>query len=85
MSWSASIRVVDNEGDPVSGAKVAINFGIFNGFDNQYTNDDGWAEFSYDTIEDSRMSVIDIWINSVRVGGDFNLEDGDTESYTIPD
>jgi hypothetical protein len=84
MSWSTSIRVVDDEGDPISGAKVHISFDIFHGMDTEYTDDDGWAEFRYDTFEESKLFVSHITINDERVAGDFYLEDGDTNSYTRP-
>jgi hypothetical protein len=76
---------VDDEGDPVSGAKVSIFFGIMTGNDSAYTNDDGWVEFSYDSIDDSRLWVTDLYINSVRVAGEYYLDDGETESYARPD
>jgi hypothetical protein len=85
MSWSTSIRVVDDEGDPISGAKVTINFSIFTGIDTQYTDDDGWAEFSYDSIDDNKLWANDIYINSERVAGECYIEDGETQSFTKPD
>jgi hypothetical protein len=85
MSWSTSIRVVDDEGNPVPNVRVTINFTIFTGIDTAYTNDDGWAEFSYDSIDDSRLWVNDIYINSERVAGDFYLDDGETQSFTKTD
>ena len=83
--WSASIRVVDDDGEPLSGRKVHISFSFWDGYDTVYTDDDGWAEFEYESIDaDKQMYVDDIYIDDVHVGEDFYLSNGDTKSYTKP-
>ncbi|MGZ4965099.1 MAG: hypothetical protein ACXWC8_21300 [Limisphaerales bacterium] len=85
MAWAASIRVVDEHGDAVSGAKVTVIFSLMTGHDTEYTNDDGWAEFEYESIDSEKsLWVDDIYINGERVAGDFYIENGDTESYAAP-
>jgi hypothetical protein len=41
-----SIRVVDEDGRPVSNREVTIDYGTMRGVGTEYTDDDGWAEFS---------------------------------------
>lgn len=85
MSWSASIRVVDDEGDPVSDVKVTIIFSLMSGYDTKYTDSDGWAEFEYKSIDSGKsMSVKTIYVNGEEVGGGFRLENGDTKSFNLP-
>jgi len=77
---------VYDDGDPVSGAEVTIFFGVFSGFDTERTDDDGWAEFSYDSIdENEQMRVSEIYVDHQRVAGDFSLDNGETRSFTKPD
>lgn len=83
MSWSNSIRVVDEDGDPVEGCKVYISFGIWNGHDTQYTDEDGWAEFEYDNIDKDEMIAEMIAIGSDVVDEDTVIENGETRSYTF--
>ena len=82
MAWSASIRVVDEDGDPVHGARVTIDHGWLTGIDSKYTDVEGWAEFSYESIEKSELWVTTIWIEGDEVAGGFYMSDGDTRSYT---
>lgn len=85
MGWSASIRVVDESGDPVSGATVTLNFSVMSGIGTEYTDSDGWAEFDYESIDKSEMWVNDVYVNGDRVGGDFYLENGETLSFSLGD
>lgn len=83
MGWSASIRVVDEDGDPCSGRKVTIDFGYWTGIDSEYTDNDGWAEFEYESIDKDSLSVKNIWIDSEEVDSDSSLDNGETRSYSI--
>lgn len=82
--WSASIRVVDDDGNPVSDRAVNIQFSLFTGSDTQYTDSDGWAVFEYSSIARDKLWVDDIYIDSVHVAEDFYLENGETMSFTRP-
>lgn len=84
---SFSIRVVDDDGQPVSGAKVSYQCGDMSGVGTEYTDDDGWATF--DIIEavicGPGPAVRRIWVNSVEVSDEsWYPADGDTMSFTIP-
>lgn len=83
--WSASIRVVDDDGNPVSGAGVSIHISSPWSHDTQYTDDDGWAHFEYDSFDSGKRVIVDdVYINGTHVSDDFILEDGDTKSFTLP-
>ena len=78
-----SIRVVDEDGDAVSGASVTVHFSLLSGFSEEYTDSDGWAEFSNEYESEGKDLWIDtIYIDSDEVGGKFYASDGDTYSFT---
>lgn len=86
MSWSASVRVVDEDGNGISGVEIMIFFRLLEGHDSGYTDDDGWAEFSYDAIDDDKqMLCTKLYIDGDPVAEDFWVEDGDTFSFTKPE
>ena len=75
---------MNSDEEPVSGARVTIIFSLWEGVDTEYTDDDGWAEFSYEPIdEDKKMFVKDIYIDGERVDGDFYMGSGGNKSYSI--
>lgn len=90
MAWHASIRVVDQAGEPRRGAKVTISFAdpgvlgtLIGTIDSQYTDSDGWAYFEYDSITQSEMSVDTIWVDGEEVDSGGALASGQTRSYTV--
>jgi len=90
MGWHASIRVVDEDGEPRPGVKVTISFSdpgilgtLIGTIDSEYTDSDGWAEFEYDSITQSEMSVDTIWVDGEEVDSGGVLENGETRSYTV--
>ncbi len=81
MGWEASIRVVDEDGQPRRGAKVTISFsGIIGTIGSEYTDEDGWANFEYESIDDSQMFVDKIWVNGEEVDSGGVLDSCDTRS-----
>jgi hypothetical protein len=83
MAWTASIRVVDEQGS-VSGAKVTIAFSLFDGIDSKYTDSSGWAEFEYRDISEAQDLYVDkLWVGSKQVDSSFYLSSGDTRSYAV--
>lgn len=81
VSWSASIRVVGNNGTGVAGQTVKIYFPFWYGIGTEYTDDDGWAVFEVDT--DRSDFIVDIAVNHQFVAESVRLSDGDTMSFTI--
>lgn len=81
MSWSASIRIVDSDGDPRSGVEVTL---FFSGFTHlsEYTDDSGWAEFEIDADVHSNQVVTSIHAGGEEVGGSMMIDDGDTLSFS---
>ena len=90
MGWSASIRIVDEDGRPRRGAEVTISFndpgilgGLIGTIDSEYMDSAGWASFEYENIGQSAMSVDRIWVDGEEVDSGGALEDGETRSYTV--
>jgi|GEM_PF-3575267 len=71
-----SIRVVDEDGDPVSDKKITIDYGLFNGQESEFTNNDGWAEFS----PSNRYVTCTVYIGGESYG-ELPIEDGETYSF----
>ena len=80
MGWENSVRIVDEDGEPVIGYKVSIVFGLWHGHDSEYTDDDGWATFSYDNIDKDSMKVKYLTFESETLEKDIYIENGDTRS-----
>jgi hypothetical protein len=72
-----SVRVVDDDGDPVVDVGVMIDYGILNGTDEKRTDSDGWVEFHNHGDEPGT-----IWVHGHEMG-DHSLADGKTYSFTI--
>jgi hypothetical protein len=83
MAWKASIRVVDKRGRGLENIKVTAIFRLLQGYDTEYTDEEGWVEFGYDIDEDEEMNVVNLYVDSEEVDSDFTLTDGDTRSYTF--
>lgn len=80
MDISFSIRVVDEDGNPVEGARVFVAYEWTH--DEDYTDDDGWVEFEKETMLSPTVSAT-IYVNGEEVG-QVQIEDGDTFSFTLP-
>ncbi|HXO72480.1 MAG TPA: hypothetical protein VN838_26265 [Bradyrhizobium sp.] len=93
MSWQCSIRLVNEEGDPISGIKVHINFSFWTGFDSVRTDDDGWAHFEYESIDKPELYAETIWaalkvfpsIVDLTLAEGVSIENGETMSFTVTD
>lgn len=82
-----SIRVVDQDGNGVEGAKVSYQCGSLSGVGTEYTDSDGWAEFAiiHATLGGGAIPIQRIWVNSAEVSdATIYPEDGDTFSFTLP-
>lgn len=87
MSGTWSVRVVDEDGEGVSGVEVAYKCGHLSGVGSEYTDDNGWAEFELieGVLGGGTIAVHKIWIDGEEVSGDlFYPEDGDTFSFVQP-
>ncbi len=83
-SWS--VRVVDEDGNGVRGARVAYQCGLISGVGTEYTDDDGWVTFDLIRGVMGGVTAVErIWVNGEEVRDDaFYPEDGDTFSFTLP-
>ena len=80
MSVSFAIRVVDKDGSPHEGRKVHVNpTSIWKGWLEDFTDDDGWAHFTYETNDNSIEFHLSVSGNDMGV---FSADDGDTLSVT---
>jgi hypothetical protein len=81
-----SIRVVDDDGDGVSGAKVNIFYAsLLCPNDSGSTDSDGWVEFEINSAPPWGSLISKVAVNDEYVDEDgFNPNDGDTFSYTRP-
>lgn len=72
------VQVVDEDGDPVSGRKVTVIFtSIFRGYLEEFTDDDGQAEFGFDDLD---RGEAEIFVGGEKYGP-YSIEDG--EGYTV--
>ena len=78
MSTSFSVRIVDMDGEGIEGVRVYANFGILNGGHEEYTDEDGWAEFYASGDFTSVEFIID-----GDSHGEYGLSDGETFSFTM--
>ena len=78
---SFSIRIVNENGDPVVGEMVHIGYyRILQGWDEAGTDDDGWAEFT------GPSHIGTVTVRGVQLNdADFSVEDGYTFSFTLSD
>ena len=86
MSYSFSVKVVDEDGDPKSGAEVSVSYmGLLSGFEEDYTDEDGWVSFSKgdNALGGRDVGVSKLFINGDLVKEDFYPDDGETMSFTV--
>lgn len=76
------IRVVDEDGNGVEGAKVYISYPL--SWSEEYTDEDGWAHFERDRTMHGGVRV-DIYVNGEKVDDEVWIDEGGevTLSYTI--
>jgi hypothetical protein len=82
-----SIRIVDDDDNGVSGVRVTCWYRFPSVPDEEYTDDDGWAEFPIRQPlgKQSSFSVECVAVNDVEVCGDtFFPSDGETFEFTCP-
>jgi hypothetical protein len=76
-----SIRVVDQGGDGISGARINVHYSWMGIDDNGRTDEDGWIHFT------KRRFLSECVEASISIDGEFqadeSIEDGDSFSYTI--
>jgi hypothetical protein len=71
------VFVVDDDGDPVAGVRVRVQFtSILRGYIEAYADDDGHAEFDEDVNPGEAM----IYVRGESFGP-YNIDDGD--GYTV--
>ena len=75
-----SIRVVNEDGDPVEGARVFMSYPFT--WQEGHTDNDGWVSFERDSTLHGGVRT-DVSINGETVAEEEWFEDGDTRSYTI--
>ncbi|MEA3060828.1 MAG: hypothetical protein QOJ94_609 [Sphingomonadales bacterium] len=78
MSMSFSVRVTDDDGQPIEGVNVTADFGIFNGQADAYTGYNGWAEI--DTSGDYVTCTIFVGGENQ---GEYAVRDGATFSFSV--
>jgi hypothetical protein len=84
MSWSCAIKIVDDDGDAVEGARVLIiGWGFTGGTISEYTDDDGWAEFELDPWNKDSFHAASISVDGDEVCGEISIDDGETLSFTV--
>ncbi len=76
---SLTVHVVDEDGNPISGKRVACHFPriVAGTHNDEYTDDDGVAEF-----DDVPVSTVEVYVNGelqVEVG----VGSGDHEEVTV--
>lgn len=78
MSISFSIRVIDEDGNPEEGREVHVSpDSILQGWEESFTDEDGWANFEYETNRNSITFSVRI---SGHDHGEITAADGDTFS-----
>jgi len=74
-----SIRILGEDGRPISGAGVMVDYGMWHGTATEYTNESGWAEFSN---QGGDLVSGDFFARGVSLGT-HSTRDGETYSFTI--
>ncbi|MCF8184561.1 MAG: hypothetical protein K9J43_06255, partial [Polynucleobacter sp.] len=79
---SFGIRVVDEDGNGVEGAKVFVAYPWTH--DEDYTDEDGWVQFERERTMHGGVNV-DIYVNGDQVAEKMWIDEGEyvTYSYTI--
>lgn len=90
MSWSFSVRLVDEEGNPYPNEEVTCFFGFMHHEEVETTDGDGWAYFTHEHDEDGKMHVASLYVGGiwgqnkyVLLSGE-DIPDEDEKSFTIP-
>ena len=82
MGWNCSIRVLDENGRPASGATVTLHFhGLMGGFLKEYTDSDGWAEFNLPDSANDVQSISTVYVGSREVASSIGITNGETLSF----
>ena len=84
MTINFSIRVVDNDSDPVSGVTVTVSENVLLGHANESetTDGDGWVSFCWETILENFYDVT-VYVGGTEVGR-YTFYDGDSTSFVYP-
>jgi len=79
-----SIRIVGDDGDPVSGVKVTVSENVLLGHasESEYTDRDGWVSFGWNTIMENFYDV-SVYVEGTKVGR-YTFRDGDSTSFVYP-
>ena len=90
MSWNIRIRAINEDGEPKGNVRVNVHFSshtklnvIRGGHLSEYTDRDGWAEFSVENPTRNPLGISTIYIDGNKVDGSLRVYDGDTKSYTV--
>jgi len=89
---SFSVRLVDEDGYPIGDRSVTVFYGGFlSGYETQYTDSDGWAEFptfghsNVDKIYSYELHGLLVQKRDVLLSDGESIFDGATFSFTIQD
>jgi hypothetical protein len=74
-----SIRIMNADRRPISGAGVMVDYGMWHGTATEYTDEDGWATFSN---QDGDLVSGDFFARGVSLGT-HSTRSGETYSFTI--
>ncbi|NLJ06390.1 MAG: carboxypeptidase regulatory-like domain-containing protein [Sphingobacteriales bacterium] len=74
-----SVRVINRSGSPISGAKVTVHYGLWSGWDEGFTNSNGWISFSNNK---GNLVTGEFYVNS-KSFGEHRTNDGDSYSFTL--
>lgn len=74
-----SIRVVNSDGNPKSGIRVTVDYGLFSGQDTKYTASNGWVSFNN---LDGDLTHGEVYIDGVSQGT-VRTHSGDSHSFTL--
>jgi hypothetical protein len=82
MAWHAAVRIVDSGGEGKSGVRVTLDFSLMTGATTEYTDGDGWANFSIPPANSTdEFYVDDVFVEGNSVDSDFYIRNGDRKSY----
>jgi hypothetical protein len=83
---SFSIRIVNDDGEGVSGIRVYVQY--TDGSATEETDDDGWAQFTAVGLHEAincNTILREIRCKGTTLAEDVTVDDGETLSYTKPD
>jgi hypothetical protein len=81
MSWSCSIRAINDDDNGRSGVKVTLMGSLLGGYLSEYTDSDGWVEFEIDGSDQYEVIWENIYIDGEEVSGSITINDGETLSF----